>query len=110
MCTICTPVLIMGTFLMPGRVQYVYHGCRGVRAHTGCVSLVYSTSVYRVSLKQPNGSSLVVNHCMADVQVTSYITVTLVLVPVEISTSISYSHAATYVVNAYVSKIRVYLR
>ena len=67
-------------------------------------------AVYRVALKQPSGSSLVVNHCTADIRVTSDRTVTLVLVQVELSTSISGSHAATYLVNTYVSQIRVYLR
>ena len=39
----------------------------------------------------------------------SDITVTLGLVPVELSTIISGIHAATYVVNAYVSQIPIYL-
>ena len=67
-------------------------------------------TVYRVALKQPSGSCLVVNHHTVDVQVTSDRTVTLVLVPVELSTNIYGSHAAKYVVNAYVSQIRVYLQ
>ena len=60
-------------------------------------------AVYRVSLKQPSGSSLVVNHCTANVRVTSDRTFTLGIVPFEVSTSISGSHAATYIVNVYVS-------
>ena len=64
-------------------------------------------AVYRVSLKQPRGSSLVANHSTADVWVTLDRTVKLVLVPVELSTSISGSHDTTYVVNAYLSQIRV---
>ena len=47
---------------------------------------------------------------MADIKVTSDRAVTLGLVPVELATSISDSHDATYIVNAYVSEIRVYLR
>ena len=47
---------------------------------------------------------------MADVRLMSDRKVMLVLVPVELSTSISDSHSATYVVNAYVPQIRVYLR
>ena len=66
-------------------------------------------AVYRVVLKQPSGISLVVNHRTADVQVMLDRTVTLVLVPVEPSTSISGSYAATYVVNSYVPQIYVYL-
>ena len=61
------------------------------------------TAVYRVALIQPRGRSLVVTHRTADVQVTSDRPVTLGLVPVEISTSISGIHVATYVVNTYVS-------
>ena len=64
--------------------------------------------VYRVALKHPSGSSLVVNNRTADVLVTSNRTVTLVLVPVELSTIISGRHAAIYVVNAYISQILVY--
>ena len=60
-------------------------------------------AVYRVALIQTRGSSLVFTHCTADVRVTLDIPVLLGLVPVELSTSISDSHAATYVVNAYVS-------
>ena len=66
------------------------------------------SAVYHVALKKPSGISLVVNHCTTDVQVTSGRTATLVLFPVEFSTSISGSHTATYVVNAYVPQIRVY--
>ena len=71
---------------------------------------IKSHAVYRVALKQTKGSCLVVNHRTADVKVTSNRTVTLVLVPVELSTSISGNHVTRYVVNAYVSQIRVYLR
>ena len=60
-------------------------------------------TVYRVALIQPRGSSLVVTHRTAGIQVTSDRPVMLCLVPVELSTSISGSHATTYVVNAYVS-------
>ena len=49
-------------------------------------------------MKQPSGSSLVVNHCTADAQVMSDRPVTLDIVPFELSTSISGSHAATYIV------------
>ena len=59
--------------------------------------------VYRVALIKPRGSSLVVTHCTEDVRVTLDRPVTLGLVTVELSTSISGSHAATYVVNAWVS-------
>ena len=72
--------------------------------------LLMVTEVYRVALKQPSGSSLVVNYRTEDVRVTLDRTVTLVLVPVELSTSIYFSHAATYIVNAYVYQIRIYLR
>ena len=47
---------------------------------------------------------------MADVRVTLDRTVTIVLVPVEISNSMSSRHTSTYVVNAYVPQISVYLR
>ena len=67
-------------------------------------------AVYLVALKQPSGISLFFNHRTADVQLTLDITVMLVLVPVELSTSIYVSHAATYVVNAYAFQICVYLR
>ena len=59
--------------------------------------------VYCVALKQTRVSSLVVTNRTADVRVTSERKVRLGLVPVELSTSISDSHAATYVVNAYTS-------
>ena len=68
-----------------------------------------ATAVCRLALKQTRGSFPVVTHRTADVQVTSDRPVTLGLVPFEISTSISGSHDATYVVNTYVSQIRVYL-
>ena len=67
-------------------------------------------AVYSVALEKPSGSSLVVNHCAANVRATSDRTVTLVLVSVELSTSIPDSHTATLVVNPYVPKIRVYVR
>ena len=67
-------------------------------------------SVYRVALKQPRFIYLVVTHRTADVRVTLDRPVTLGLFPVELSTSISGSHAATYIVNTYVSQIRVNLR
>ena len=38
---LCNHVWIMGTLWVPGRVQYVYYVCRGVRAHMCCVSIVY---------------------------------------------------------------------
>ena len=60
-------------------------------------------SVYPVALIQPGGSSIVVTHRTSDVRVTSDIPVTLGLVPVELSTIISASHAATYVIKTYVS-------
>ena len=60
-------------------------------------------AVYCVSLIQYIGSSIVVTHRTADVRVTLDRPVTLFLVPVEISTGISGSHAATYLVNACVS-------
>ena len=63
----------------------------------------YKNAVYRVALKQYRGSSLVVTHCMVNIQVTSDRPVTLGLVPLEISTSISGIHVAKYVVIAYVS-------
>ena len=66
--------------------------------------IIGASAVYHVALKQHIGSSLVVIHHMADVLVTLDIPVTLSLVPFELSTSISSSHAATYVVNAYISK------
>ena len=65
--------------------------------------IIRASAVYYVALIQPRGSSLVVTHCMVDVQVTLEIPVTLGLFPVEFSTSISGRHAATYVVNACVS-------
>ena len=66
--------------------------------------------LYYVYLKKPSGSSLFINNHTADVRVTPDRTVTLVLVPVELSNSISGRHTATYVVNTYVPQIRVYLR
>ena len=70
---------------------------------TSCTLIIGASAVYRVALKQPSGSSLFVTHLTAYVLLTSDRPVTLGLVPVELSTSISVSHAATYVVNAYVS-------
>ena len=67
-------------------------------------------TVYRVALKQSSGSSLAVHNHTADVRVTLDRTVTLVLVPVGISTSKSGIHTTTYVVNGYVPQIRVYVR
>ena len=61
------------------------------------------TEVYCVALKQPIGSSLVVTHRTADVRVTSDRPGTLGLVPVEISTILSGSHAPTCVLNTHVS-------
>ena len=65
--------------------------------------IIGASAVYRVAFIQPRGISLVVTHHTADVRVTSYIPGTLGLVPVELPTSISGSHVATYVVNSYVS-------
>ena len=79
----------------------------GVNRH---VVIICCYAVYRVALKQPRGSYLVVNHSTSDIQVMSDRTVNLVLVPVELSTSLSVSHAATYVVNAYIPQMRAYLR
>ena len=59
--------------------------------------------VYCADLKQSRGNSLPVTHRTSDIRVTSDIPVTLGLVQVELSTIISGSHAATYVVNACVS-------
>ena len=62
--------------------------------------LIGASAVYRVALIQYRGSSLVVTQLMADVQVTLDRLVTLGLVEVELSSSISGSHDATYVLNA----------
>ena len=70
--------------------------------------IIGASAVYPVALNQPRASSIFVTHRTADVQVMSDIPVTLGLVLVEISTSIFGSHAATFVVNAYVT--HVYLR
>ena len=59
--------------------------------------------LYCIALKQPRNISLVVTHCTVDVRVTSDRPVSLGLVPVELSNSISGIHAATYVVNSYIS-------
>ena len=67
-------------------------------------------AVYYLALKQPTSGSLVVTHRTAEVHVTSDRTTTLGLVPVELSSSISGSHATTYTVNTYVSQICIYLR
>ena len=61
------------------------------------------SEVYRVYLIQPRGGYLVVAHRTADVRLTWDRLVTIGLVPVELSTIISDSHAAMYVVNAYIS-------
>ena len=68
------------------------------------------TALYDVALKQSRGSSLVVTHHLADIRVMLDRTVTRGIVPVELSTIISGSHDDTYVVNACISYIRVYLR
>ena len=65
--------------------------------------IIGASAVYRVTLIQSRGLSIVVTHHTEDVRVTSDRPVTLGLVPVELSTSVSGSHAATYVVNACVS-------
>ena len=65
--------------------------------------IIGASAVYRVALMQPRGISLVVSHRTADVQETLDRSVTLGLVLVELSTSISGSHATTYVVKAYIS-------
>ena len=67
-------------------------------------------AVYHAALNQPSGRSLVGNHYTEEVQIILDRKVTIFLVPVELSTSISGSHTATYVVNAYVPQICVYLR
>ena len=77
--------------------------CMKVYIRLHCVDFGKRAAVYRVSLIQSRGSSLVVTHHMADVRVTSDRPVTRGLVPVEISTSISDSHAAMYAVIACVS-------
>ena len=61
--------------------------------------IIGASAVYRADLIQPGVSPLVVTHCTAEVQVTSDRPVTLGIVPFEISTIISSSHADTYVVN-----------
>ena len=65
--------------------------------------IIRASVVYRVDLIQPRCSSLVVIHRTADIRVILDILVTLGLVLVELSTSISGSHAAMYVVNVQVS-------
>ena len=77
--------------------------CMKVYIRLHCVDFGKRAAVYRVSLIQSRGSSLVVTYCTTDVRVTSDRPATLGLVSVELSTSISGSHAATYVVNACVS-------
>ena len=57
-----------------------------------------------------SGISLVGHHHSVDIQVTPDRTVTLVIVPVELSTSIYVIHTATYIVNTYVPQINFYLR
>ena len=78
-----------------GRLGEVFEDCASAGARTG--------AVYRVALIQPRGISIVVTHRTSDVRVTLDRPFTLCLVPVELSTSISGIHAATYVVNTYVS-------
>ena len=68
-----------------------------------CTLIIRVSAVYRVALIQSTGISLVVTHHTAEVQVISDRPVTLSLVPVELSTSMSGSHAARYIVNACVS-------
>ena len=60
-------------------------------------------AVYCVALIKSRGSSLVVTHRTADVRVTSNIQVTIGLFPAKLSTIISGSHAATYIVNTCLS-------
>ena len=72
--------------------------------------MIGASAVYHVALEKPRGSSLVVNHRTADIQLTLDISFTLGLVRVEVSTCISGSHAGTYILNAYASQIHVYLR
>ena len=60
---------------------------------------VWRAAVYPVALIQSRGSLLVITPRTADVRVMSDRPVTQTLVPVELSTSISSSHAAMYVVN-----------
>ena len=67
-------------------------------------------AVYRVALNQPSGSSLVGYHRTADIRVILDIPVTLVLVPVDLQTSISGIHTATYIENTHVPQIRFNLR
>ena len=67
--------------------------------------IIGASAVYCVALKQPRGTPLVVNHRTSYVQAMSYRTVTIVLVPVELLTSIYGSHAAMYIVNAYLFQI-----
>ena len=65
--------------------------------------IIGASAVHRVDLIKSRVSSLVVTHHMAGVRVKSGIPVTIGLVSVEISSSISGSHAAMYVVNTCVS-------
>ena len=70
--------------------------------------IIRASALYRVALYQPISSSLVGQHCTMDVRVTSDITVTLFLVPVDtlnyyIWKSYSYVHSSSYV-----PQIRVY--
>ena len=84
-----------------------YQHLKNILYYLSRTLIIGASAVYRVALKQPIGSSLVVNNFTAYVRVTSERTVVLVLVPVELSTSISGRHVATYVVNAYVYQISV---
>ena len=65
--------------------------------------IIQSSEVYHVALIQSRGRSLVVTHRTTDVRVTLDRPVTRGSVSVELSTSISVSHAATYVVSACIS-------
>ena len=65
--------------------------------------ILVACAVYCVVWIQPRVSSLVVTHRTSEIRVMPDRPFTLGLVPLEISTSISGSHPATYVVNACVS-------
>ena len=68
-----------------------------------CTLIIGASAAYYVALKKYIDSSQVVTNCTADFWVNSDIPVTLGLFSVELSTSIYGIHAATYVVNPYVS-------
>ena len=63
-------------------------------ALAGIMGSLWGSAVYPVALIQSRGISIVVTHRTEDIRVTSDRPVTLGLVPVELSTSISGSHAA----------------